>query len=356
MGWASPARILTDDGVPEVYLTNIGSNRLESLVGGPDEPTYENIAHARGVSVTTPSIGRPVYPSTSWHPEFDDVNNDGRMDLFVSKGNVDAIPDNASEDPNELLLGQPDGTFRRATEEAGILDTLRTRGAALADLNADGLLDLVEVHRDENVSVRRNVGNGDADLAVPLGHWLAVKLEQTGPNRDAVGAWIDVESDGQRTVREITVGGGHASGELGPVHFGLGKRTAARVRVLWPDGIQGPWHEVEADQSITIDRRPRKQPRDRPARDETLSEAPPRVTMARLAHVELPEFGMPRRMPTVAAATYASRLQRARERASERGLDLLLVYADREHSANLAYLDRLRPPLRGGRPHRRRGG
>jgi hypothetical protein len=110
------------------------------------------------------------------------------------------------------------------------------------------------LHRYENVSLRRNVGGGDAERPRPMGHWIDVKLEQAGVNRDAVGAWIEVEAGGQRTVREITVGGGHASGELGPVHVGLGKNDAARVRVPRPDGTLGPWHEVDVDQVVTLDR------------------------------------------------------------------------------------------------------
>ena len=62
------------------------------------------------------------------------------------------------------------------------------------------------------------------------------------------------------------------------------------------------------------------------------------MTRARLAHVELPELGMPARMPTLPAELYHARLQRTRERAAQRGLDVLIVYADREHSANLSYL------------------
>ena len=103
MGIAS--QDLTGDGYPEVYLTSIGSNLLETLADGGSAPTYKDMAFDRGVSATTPWIGKPIYPSTSWHPEFDDVNNDGRIDLYVSKGNVEAIPDNAAEDPNELFLG-----------------------------------------------------------------------------------------------------------------------------------------------------------------------------------------------------------------------------------------------------------
>ena len=59
---------------------------------------------------------------------------------------------------------------------------------------------------------------------------------------------------------------------------------------------------------------------------------------ARLAPIELPEFGVPERMPELPADLYAARLERARARARERGLDILIVYGDREHSANLSYL------------------
>ena len=58
----------------------------------------------------------------------------------------------------------------------------------------------------------------------------------------------------------------------------------------------------------------------------------------RLAEVQLPAFGMPDMMPDIAPATHAARLDRLRERMERAGVDRLLVYADREHSANLAYL------------------
>ena len=106
------------------------------------------------------------------------------MDLYVSKGNVDAMPDNAAGGPQRALPRAPDGKFRRAANAAGIGDpTLRTRGASLVDLNADGLLDLVEVHRVENVELWRNVGGGDADEPRAMGHWLGVKLARTGRTR-----------------------------------------------------------------------------------------------------------------------------------------------------------------------------
>jgi hypothetical protein len=59
---------------------------------------------------------------------------------------------------------------------------------------------------------------------------------------------------------------------------------------------------------------------------------------ARLAPRDLPDFGMPASIPTLPAEIHVSRLQRFRERLSERGLEVGIVYADREHSANLSYL------------------
>ncbi len=59
---------------------------------------------------------------------------------------------------------------------------------------------------------------------------------------------------------------------------------------------------------------------------------------ARLAEVTLPDFGRPSVTPALPAALYGARLERLRERMEDRGYDRLVVYADREHSANLAYL------------------
>jgi hypothetical protein len=62
------------------------------------------------------------------------------------------------------------------------------------------------------------------------------------------------------------------------------------------------------------------------------------MAKARLAEIELPDFGMPEAAPGIPPATHRARLARLRERAAERGYDLIAVYADREHSANLSYL------------------
>ena len=131
----------------------------------PTGPAYEDIALELGVTAQRPFAGGDVLPSTAWHPEFEDVNNDGFVDLFVAKGNVEAQVDYATRDPNNLLIGQPDGTFVEGAEAAGIVNYDRARGAALVDLNLDGMLDLVVVNRAATRRMWRNVGRGDADRA-----------------------------------------------------------------------------------------------------------------------------------------------------------------------------------------------
>lgn len=245
MGIAS--QDLTGDGRPEVVLTSQGDNKLQSLAGGSEGPSYEDIALARGTNAHRPFQGDQTRPSTAWHAEFDDVNNDGFVDLFIAKGNVEAQPEFADEDPNNLLLGQADGTFTEAAAQAGIIDTSRSRGAALVDLNLDGLLDLVVVDRRESVKIWRNQSNA-------AGNWLALLVSQDGPNRDAVGSWVEARIGNHRVEKEVTVGGGHAGGQMGWIHFGLGEAEEASIRVTWPDGETGSWHRVEGGQFVVLER------------------------------------------------------------------------------------------------------
>ncbi len=245
---------ITGDGLPEVFLTSQGDNKLQTLESGAAGPAYEDIAIRRGATAHRPFTGAEALPSTAWHAEFQDVNNDGFIDLFISKGNVEAMPDYAAADPNNLLLGQLDGSFVEAAESAGILSTARSRGAALADFNLDGMLDLVEVVRRENVKLWRSLGFGEAGRPAAMGNWLAIQLDQPGSNPAAVGAWIEMQAGDRTLLRELTVGGGHAGGQLGWVHFGLGAIDSARLRVLWPDGENGPWIDVAANRFVIVER------------------------------------------------------------------------------------------------------
>ncbi len=223
MGIAS--RDLTGDGFPEVMSTSMGDQLLQFW----DGDGYAAAPYDLGTYAQRPFLGDDGRPSTGWHAEWGDVDNDGRDDLFIAKGNVDQMPSNAAKDPNNLLMQRQDGSFVETAQDAGIATVERARGAALADLDLDGRLDLVVVNRRAPMEVWRNVTQG-------TGNWLAVSLRQPGPNRNAVGAWIEVAVDGRTQWREVTVGGGHGGGQAGPQHFGIGTDDVAQLRVHWPDG------------------------------------------------------------------------------------------------------------------------
>jgi len=131
------------------------------------------------------------------------------------------------EDPNNLLMQQADGTFTEVAATAGIATLDRSRGAALADFNGDGLLDLVVVNRRAPMELWRNVTEG-------AGAAISLDLRQTGPNPAAIGAFIEIDRDGVIEVRERTLGGGHGGGQLLPLHIGLGDAAQVRLRINWP--------------------------------------------------------------------------------------------------------------------------
>jgi hypothetical protein len=240
MGIAS--RDITGDGLPEVMMTSMGDQLLQINRG---EGRLENAPYTIGTYAQRPYIGDDGRPSTGWHAQFGDIDNDGRDDLFIAKGNVDQMPSNALADPNNLLMQGADGTFEEMGEKAGIGTVFRSRGAGLADLNADGRLDIVVVNRRAGLEVWENA-------TVGTGNWLGIMLKGAGGNTKGVGAWVEVRADGKVQAQEVTVGGGHVSGQAGPLHFGLGAADKAEVRVIWPDGTVIDWMPVAAGGIVTI--------------------------------------------------------------------------------------------------------
>lgn len=241
MGIAS--RDLTGDGLPEVMLTSMGDQLLQLNLG---DGRMQNAPHAIGTYATTPYSGDDGRPSTGWHAQFGDMDNDGRDDLFIAKGNVEQMPSNAIHDPNNLLMQQADGTFAEMGGVTGVGTAERSRGGGLVDLNRDGRLDLVVANRRAPLEIWQN--------ATPApGHFLSLDPVQDGANRNAVGAIVEVRlPDGRLLTQERTVGGGHVSGQMVPLHFGLGDAETVEVRVIWPDGSASLPAMLAADQGLRL--------------------------------------------------------------------------------------------------------
>lgn len=234
MGIAS--RDVTGDGLPDVYLSSMGDQRLQVLQSA-DAPTWQDAPYEWGTTAHRPHVGEDGRPSTGWHTAFGDVQNDGMDDIFVSKGNVEQMPGSAMQDPNSLLVATQPRVWVEKAGPAGVASMFKGRGAALVDLNLDGLLDLAVVNRRAPLEVWQNTSD-------PSGHFVALRLQQDSPNKDAIGSWIELSTGKKIIAREVTVGGGHAGGVLGPEHFGLGAATDLRVRVTWPDGLTSDWSPI----------------------------------------------------------------------------------------------------------------
>ncbi len=239
------------DGYPEYFLTSMADNKLQKLgeipADGKPKPSYNDVAFAKGATAHRPYTGGEIRPSTAWHTEFEDVNNDGRTDLFVAKGNVAEMPDFAEKDPNNLLVQGEDGKFIEMGDKAGVASMAKGRGGALADFNLDGLVDLLVVNQGSPVEIWRNTTEG-------AGRFLQIALRQEGANRDAVGAWIEVKTGDVIQRREVTIGGGHAGGKTGWHHVGLGELAETEIRVLWPDGEASEWQKVATDGFYVVER------------------------------------------------------------------------------------------------------
>ena len=126
MGIAS--QDLDGDGKPEVFLSNQGDNKLQTLVKDATGPNYHSVAIEAGVTAHEPFTGGDTGQSTAWHSEFADVNNDAFMDLFIAKGNIEAMPEYAAKDPSNLLIGQPGRRSSRAGRRPGSSTSRRVAG------------------------------------------------------------------------------------------------------------------------------------------------------------------------------------------------------------------------------------
>jgi enediyne biosynthesis protein E4 len=243
---------LDGDGFQEYAITSMADNKLQTLKeppkdGAAPKPTFKDVAWPRGVTAHRPFMGEDLKPSTAWHIEFQDVNNDGLADLFIAKGNVSEMPDFAMKDPNNLLVQGKDGKFTEMADKAGVASTETARGGALVDFNLDGLVDLLVVNRNSRAQIWRNV-------TPEAGNWIEVKLRQPGANVDAIGAMVEVKTELGLQTREVVSGGGHVSGQSGWVHFGIGAARQAQVRVRWPGEGWGKPYQIEAGQFAVLDK------------------------------------------------------------------------------------------------------
>lgn len=232
--------------------------------------TFSEVAQLGGVSKT----------DWSWAPLFCDLDNDGWKDLIITNGYKRDMRDRDYEMASDKLKGQkqvslqqlmqlvptnrirdyiyrnkgadesgmPSLGFENVSEAWGFTDAANSNGAAYADLDNDGDLDVLINNIDATAELYENTA-----VQQGKGHWLRVKLE--GDGGKAYLAKVTLTTPQGLQFQELMPTRGYEGGVDRILHFGLGEATTVdQVHVRWPDGKESVLSGVKADQLLTVER------------------------------------------------------------------------------------------------------
>ncbi|GAK99661.1 hypothetical protein JCM19314_3706 [Nonlabens ulvanivorans] len=168
----------------------------------------------------------------AWGCTFADLNNDGLQDLMVAENYVDFPPNKLFKLPSRVLIQKEDSTFAPTEEKSGVTNPHYAITSLVSDFNQDGYLDMIWVNIDTPSLAYINKGGTNNYLQVDLGESV-----------NAQGAKITITTSTKTLTEWLVTGEGLASDQTALVHFGLGKES----RILNLKVI------LSNDQEISID-------------------------------------------------------------------------------------------------------
>jgi hypothetical protein len=185
---------------------------------------------------------------------FFDYDLDGRLDLLQANGHLETEinkvqPSQHYAQPAQLFWNCGSacrGYFLPVTDPGDLSEPMVGRGAAYADIDNDGDLDLVITQNGRAARLFRN----DQDLGH---HWLRLQLVGKAPNRDAIGARIELRANGGSQYRRVMPSRSFISQVAIAPTFGLGEATRVdAIDIIWPDGSRQTVKPEGVDREVVI--------------------------------------------------------------------------------------------------------
>ncbi|MCB0465460.1 MAG: VCBS repeat-containing protein, partial [Aequorivita sp.] len=273
--------LITVDMTAENYqrskqnMASMNSENFNKMVAiGYNHPYMANMLHynkGNGKFNETGLLSGVAKSDWSWAPLIADFDNDGMKDIFITNGVIkdytnqdfrtaakEKIARNEAmtlEDVQAMLPSQKlnnyiyknngDLTFSKKIEEWGMEEPTFSNGAAYADLDNDGDLDLIINNIDDEVGLYRNNANNN---------YLQVKLKGPSTNSLGIGAKVYLKKADTIQLQQLYLARGFESSVTDVLHFGLGKNDKVdEVVVQWPDGKISKLSAPETNKMLTVD-------------------------------------------------------------------------------------------------------
>ncbi|MFZ3266532.1 MAG: CRTAC1 family protein [Terriglobales bacterium] len=200
----------------------------------------------------TSEVGRATLLTLGFGCFFFDYDNDGWPDIFVADGHIENEIERVQRrvsyaEPPHLFRNLGGGKFEEVTAKAGASFAAAKvgRGAAYADINNDGALDILMMTNGGAAHLYRNEGGTNQSLRV--------KLVGTKSNRDGIGAVVRLSAAAEKQWQTMRSGSSYLSQSELVLTFGLGSRTKAdALEIQWPSGQVDKLSNVSAGQTVTV--------------------------------------------------------------------------------------------------------
>ena len=231
---------LDHDGLPDLLVTTLSQERY-ALFYNAGSGRFDYFTGRSGLGTATVLLA-------GWGLAALDADADGRREVFFANSHV---MDNIGQSQPHVSYRQPPllmkMTGRQMSDVSGAAGDLfkktwTSRGAAVGELDGDGLPDIVVSNLDSKPYLARNV-TADA------GHWIGIRLRGCASNRDGIGARLLLERpSGPKQYRTATRSGSYLSSRDPRVFFGVGRDTGGfRLVVDWPSGVTREVSDLQVD-------------------------------------------------------------------------------------------------------------